>query len=173
MILHRIQQFYSALTAEVRAEELEFVNSYLHPPEQTLFYQMSVVDQRHVLDATYIALELMHTKNVEDRMLTRAVLLHDVGKKDGELTILDRTLVVLLQRLCPHRMVGWALEGRGGFIRNRRHAFFVAVNHEMRGAMELERIGCEEGVVQLVRNHHRPENDDWRMSILQEADRRS
>lgn len=174
MLLHRIQQFYSALIAEVKADEIEFVRRYLNSLEQGLFFQMSVVDQRHALDATYIAIELAAMRQIkDDLLLTRAALLHDIGKKDGELTMLDRTLVVLFQRFWPRQMEAWALEGRGGFIRNRRHAFFIAVNHGMRGAMALEKIGCDAGVVRLVRDHHRPGIDDWRMSILQEADRRS
>lgn len=174
MLLHRIWQLVSALTAEIKADEIAFVNLYLNPLEQNLFYRMSVVDQRHALDATYIARELAAgQRGEEDPLLIRAALLHDIGKRDGELTILDRTLIVIFQHFWPRRMTIWALEGRGGFVRNRRHAFFVAVNHGERGAAALAEIGCDQRIVDLVRDHHRPGMNDWRMSILQEADRRS
>lgn len=171
-MFYRIKQFYSAITAAVPDEETDFISEYLSPQEEIFFYEMSIVDQRHALDVSHHICELLQIAGLleSERKLIRAALLHDVGKRHGDLTVLDRSLIVLLERFFPGRVARWAVRGRGGFIQNRRHAFYVAKYHGIIGAEWLEKIDCPQEVIDLVRDHHLTDIKDWRMQILQEAD---
>ncbi len=177
-MFNRIRQFYSAITAAVNENETDFVLSNLLPPERDLFYEMSIVDQRHALDVSYKVMESLQSRGYrvnspEMKQLLKVALLHDVGKRAGDLNLLDRAIIVIMSQFCPGRIEIWALHGKGGFIQNRRHAFYVAVNHGELGAEKLQQIGCDEEIVNLVLQHHVTETDDWRIIILKDADQRS
>ncbi len=96
-----------------------------------------------------------------------------MGKRAGDLTIFDRSVIVLLDSFVPGRTQKWGSKGKGDFLKNRRHAFYVASNHGPIGADLLENIGCDDELITLVRDHHLPVALDWRMMILKEADSRT
>lgn len=171
-MFYRIKQFYSAMTAVVPNEETEFVSEFLTPKEEKFFYEMSIVDQRHALDVAHHIYELLLIAGLleGEPLLVKAALLHDVGKRQGDLTVFDRSLIVILECFFPGQIAKWAVEGRGGLIQNRRHAFYVAKYHGRIGAEWLKKIDCPEEVIILVRDHHLTDIKDWRMQILQEAD---
>lgn len=170
--IQRIRQFISALTAKVEPEERKLVNRYLDKSEQQLFYRMSVVDQRHALDVCFLVMEALAGRDdyAEHNVVIKAALLHDVGKLAGELTLFDRSLIVILELLLPQKMADWACEGRGSFIANCRHALYVALHHAERGAEDLLKIGTPREIVELVKGHHQVEITTWQMEILQDAD---
>lgn len=173
--IQRIRQFFSALTAKVEPEERKLVSRYLDKTEQQLFYRMSVVDQRHALDVCFLVMEALGRRQdyAEHNLVIKAALLHDIGKHAGELTLFDRSLIVLLELLLPQKMVDWAEEGRGSIIANRRHALYVALHHAERGAEDLQQIGSLSQLVDLVKGHHQAEVTSWQMELLQDADSKS
>ncbi|TAK26184.1 MAG: hypothetical protein EPO26_00485 [Chloroflexota bacterium] len=86
------------------------------PELEELFARQSRVDQVH---ATRVAARLI-ARGWTDRDLIAAALLHDVGKIDAKLTLIDRVLWVILNRVVPSavpiatRLVGprWAVLAR-------------------------------------------------------------
>jgi hypothetical protein len=74
--LRRVQQFYQAVFARVRADEYELIRERLSPAQAALFMRMMRSDQRHCLDVYYTLIQAGYQ---EDDLL-RAALLHDAGK---------------------------------------------------------------------------------------------
>lgn len=121
---------------------LAWANRYLSPPEQRLFLAMRRSDQRHCVEVAQ-ALSREEGLSLRERwVLTRAGLLHDVGKPEGNAGLLPRVAKVLVP------------PGRLSLLPPGLRASVAALRaHPGRGAMLLRRAGTELAVVALVRWH--------------------
>jgi len=152
---HLARRFLEVGTARRLTEpERKMLSTWLDSAEEaSLFYRQAVADQRHAFRAA----QRLHHFAPDRRDLIRAALFHDVGKWHAGLGIVGRSVAGALTKL------GLPLRGR----------FAIYVAHGVRGAEELQAIGCEEVVVEFARHHHdgRPESvdsEDW--SLLEQAD---
>ena len=171
----RVRQFFAAVTARISEQDRMFVKQYLTEPEQRLFWQMSVPDQRHTLNVAYTAAKLAAQHPAADwKIAVKSALLHDVGRRRGDMSVADKVIAVLAHKLAPRWARQWAKEGRGGFIANLRHALYIYFNHAERSARLLEIIGTERAVVDTVRKHHSApaHGDTPDLNILRKADDR-
>ena len=152
---HLVARLFDVLSARaLRPQEQHEVATLLNSDsERAIFWEQSRADQRHGLGAARHV-----TSRIADRRdLTRAALLHDVGKRHARLGIVGRIAASLV------RVVGRRGSGRIGMY----------LDHGQRSAMELELAGAESVVVQFARHHHgsRPAGipeSDW--AVLVEAD---
>ncbi|NLV73875.1 MAG: hypothetical protein GXY52_04210 [Chloroflexi bacterium] len=141
----------------------------LSPAAQALYERLSPFDQAHA-QRVLAALRQAGTVSPD---LAQAALLHDVGKADAGITLVHRTLVVLLGRLSPRLLQRLAGDGR-----NRWSApFYAALHHEAIGAELAQRSGCSPRTVWLIRNHSLKSTpcggimtDDAELAALQAAD---
>lgn len=184
---YRIGQFWRAVTAHVTINDYCFLREHLSEGEQALFFQMAVYDQRHCLDTARAAQSLGQAYRLEEhqlRVVTKAALLHDVGKVAGDIGLVARVLITLLELVSPQLVKKSAAKGRRKMSLQTKgqgfaYACFVHVFHPERGARMLAAFGCEPEVVRLVRQHHKKElstSDHIKsvlLRILQEADRDS
>lgn len=171
-MLSRVKQVISALTASINREERDFVNRYLQPGEQDLFWGMSMAEQRHALNVTYTALSFSGRMAVDIYRLIRCALLHDIGKRHGDINTAGKIMAVLAHALAPAWAEAWARQGRGAFPANLRHAFYIYFNHAERGGALLRQAGTEPDIVEIIRRHHKaPAKDDPpELCLLREAD---
>ncbi|HJG06866.1 MAG TPA: HD domain-containing protein, partial [Megamonas hypermegale] len=102
-MIQRIKQFVRAVKARLNDDDLNFINAYLNAKEQNLFFAMQIYDQRHVLNVAYTAKKLMQRNhsNVNERLLLKACLLHDVGRTANDIFLLDKVFAVLLDKYLP------------------------------------------------------------------------
>ncbi len=156
-VLHRINQFYRACRARIGEADRSFVASYLTEVEQALFFQMEKFDQRHCLDVARAALVMGKARGVgtlQLPLLVRGALLHDIGKVRGDLTVLARSLITVLQAVAP----GWvrllSAHGEAKQPPSFAYACYVHLNHARRGAYMLSCFTAEPKLVQLVLHHH-------------------
>ena len=151
---HLTRRFFGSLAARrPTSSEQSFVAGLLSDPEAEVFWSQPLADLAHaVRSAQSVA------RAAPGRVdLTRAALLHDVGKRLSGIGTMRRSMATALSlaRLpTPRRMTSY-------------------LEHARLGAEELEGLGCEDLVVQFARHHHgiRPAHiaaDDW--DILLEAD---
>ncbi|PCJ21175.1 MAG: hypothetical protein COB02_00900 [Candidatus Cloacimonadota bacterium] len=98
--IHRVGQFKNALFASVDKKEISEISQYLDTEEISLFLSMSIIDQRHSLDVYHTSKDVIKKYPTANKNLTfKAVLLHDVGKSNFDLSLLDRVLATLPKKI--------------------------------------------------------------------------
>jgi hypothetical protein len=143
-VLYRVRQFTLALGAQAAHRRVEDLAQHLDTRQQTLFRQMSSMDQHHCLAVFRSVREAGHS----DPPLLQAALIHDAGKSLGPVGIKHRVSAVLAKALFP----SW-WENTHSEPGSRLYAFHVYRNHAQLGAELAARAGCSSEVVWLVAHH--------------------
>lgn len=134
----------------LKAEERLQASTWLRPEEEESFFAQSTADQRHALESA-LSVESSLPGRVD---LTRAALLHDIGKRHSRLGLIGRSLASLWSKLGGQGRGRWALY----------------LDHGRLGAEELAGSGAEQVVVDFARSHHgsRPASisqADWEVLV--------
>ena len=153
-VFSRILQFVRAVTARVSVEDGKYISTHLNADEQKIFFAMSVADQVHSLRTAYTIERLVieDKRGVDREFLIRCALLHDVGRRAGDLTIRGKVFVVLLTSLAPKFAERLELNGN--------HALYVYHHHAELGGQKLQRIGLFREAKIIARHHAPPKPDD-------------
>ena len=168
-MIGRIRQFVRAITAQVTAEDQAYVESVLPKKALPLFYGMHRADQRHALNVARTAMELVRQCRaegtpVDERLLERCALLHDVGRRKGDLDIFGKVFCVLAVNFFPVRARMWAEDGTSKMLA-------VYFHHPKIGAALLRDIGLSEEAAIIERHHEVPRVDDsLELRLLRLAD---
>ncbi|MCC5909967.1 MAG: HD domain-containing protein [Clostridiaceae bacterium] len=157
-MLYRIQQFYQGLSAKVTTEDIAFIREHLTPEEHQLFFQLRISEQRHSLNVAYgCRKEAPH-----NTVLIKAALLHDIGKVGSNLTLINKSFVVLIKKfqLKNHMLPSFLKE-----------AIYFKNNHAEIGYTMLLPLNLDPKILFLVKNHHNNNTDNIEdMKILQKYD---
>lgn len=165
-MFRRLKQFVEALFARVGKDDYTFLSDYVTLAERDLFLRMPRYDQRHSLNVGGFLRRHGHTLE-----LVRAGLLHDIGKgENAELTLVRRSLCVLLERFAPAKVEELTHKKKGKL----GQALYIHLNHPEIGAKLLEGLGTDNYIVELVRYHHNQKKikQNQELKILREADNR-
>lgn len=179
-MIQRIRQFIRAINAKITSEDIEFVNKFLNDQEKKLFFSMQVFDQRHVLNVAYTAKRFIQEQEVkvDEFLLMRACLLHDVGRNAKDICLADKVINVLVSKLLPKQSLKWAKNAQPlgklkykSFWQKRRYALYIYFYHAQIGAELLQRMGLYE-IAEIIREHHNclTENACVELQILCKAD---
>ena len=151
----RIKQFIRAMGARITLDDRAFIGEHLNPAEQAVFYGMSVQDQFHCRRVAKDILALANGRNdIERCFLIRCALLHDTGRRWGDVSTWDKIAAVLLHYFFPEQTRAWAKDGRGTRLENLRHALHVSACHPQRGVDLLRPIGVEPELLAVIGAHH-------------------
>ena len=165
MILGRILQFIRAVTAKVSVDDGKYISAHLNAEEQKIFFAMSVADQAHSLRTAYTIERLVieDKRGVDKEFLIRCALLHDVGRKAGDLTIRGKIFAVLVTAFAPRFAERLELNGN--------RALYVYHHHAELGAQKLQRLGLFKEA-KIIAKHHAPPkpNDPPELKLLRMAD---
>ena len=134
-MIQRVKQFYRAVTAQITPEDRQWVKESLPPAAQKLFYAMHPADQYHALNVAKTAMKLWERQQTGDRaLLLRAALLHDIGKKRGDMDIMGKVWAVLLKHYFPAKAQQLGKADNGWLS----HILYISYQHPAIGAAKLE-----------------------------------
>ena len=164
-VFGRIKQFIRAVTARVTVEDGKYISAHLNADEQKIFFAMSVADQAHSLRTAYTIERLVieDKRGVDKEFLIRCALLHDTGRKAGDLTIKGKIFVVLITTCAPKFAERLEL--------NVNRALYVYHHHAELGAQKLQRLGLFKEAKIIAKHHAPPKPDDpLELKLLRMAD---
>ena len=164
-VFRRIKQFVQAVTARVTVDDGKYISTHLNAEEQKLFFAMSVADQAHSLRTAYRVERLVieDKRGVDREFLIRCALLHDVGRRNGDLTIAGKVFVVLITNIAPKFAERLEINGN--------HALYVYHHHAELGAQKIQRIGLFKEAKIIAKHHALPAPEDpVELKLLRLAD---
>lgn len=159
-MLYRVKQFYWAITYKINKEDKEFINKYLDKYELKLFNNLGKSEQSHSIRTAKDVKKIIKNNRAEYKLI-RAALLHDIGKIEKNLNVIDKSVMVLL-----HKFTKGKLKKFTGIKK-----VDVYYNHAEKGYNILKQHLDDERVLYLIRNHHNEEIiNDKELEILKECD---
>ena len=164
-VIKRVLQFIRAVTARVSVEDGKYISTHLNAEEQKIFFAMSVADQVHSLRTAYTVERLIieDKRGVDREFLIRCALLHDTGRRAGDLTIRGKIFAVLITSIAPKFAERLELNGN--------HALYVYHNHAEIGARRLQKLGLFKEAKIIAKHHAKPKPDDpFELKLLRLAD---
>lgn len=172
-MVNRVKQFFTALTAKIYDEDIRFVRIYLNEFETDLFQKLMLCDQKHSINVAKDALRICEIRkkdsfcHINETRLIKACLLHDIGKINIKLSIIDRSLLVIFDKISGGKMKN---------ICNKK--IEVYYNHGSIGYELLKKYNYNREFLYLIKNHHKKNkyediNYNEELDILRECDKRN
>lgn len=161
----RVLQFVRAVTARVSVEDGKYISTHLNADEQKIFFAMSVADQVHSLRTAYTVERMVieDKRGIDKEFLIRCALLHDTGRRAGDLTIKGKIFAVLVTTFAPNFADRLEINGN--------RALYVYHHHAELGARKLQQLGLFKEA-KIIAKHHAPPkaNDPLELKLLRLAD---
>ena len=152
MIPKRVKQFYINVTDKMTEKDYEYVKEILNNKEVELFLRLSKSEQKHSVRIAKDIEGLIENKITNDEdiiknrdLLIRGALLHDIGKSVKRLNVIDKSIIVILNKLTD------------GQLKSLKKSKKVQCyyNHSEYGYEILKDMVKEELILDIIRNHHK------------------
>lgn len=146
---YRFKQFWWGISARpLTADQRTAIQAALTPTEYKLYLQYSKNDQQH----GYRVLQALLQAGYNHPDLLTAGILHDVGKSRVNMTVIDRTVVVLGQIFAGKQTAVWGKLPLDQAKRWQR-PFIVREQHPQWSAEMAQAAGSSTLAVALMRHH--------------------
>ena len=148
MTFYRIKQFIWGCSSLFKEIDYTYVSKFLNDKEMEIFNDLKHNDKHHCIRVCKDSIKMRNDLNINVDMykLGRAALLHDVGKGERHLSLIEKSMVVLLDKFTK------------GKIRKYDNIKQIDIyyNHPRIGLDILMKKGFERDkeLLQVVRYHH-------------------
>lgn len=108
-MLYRVKQFIWAITAPFKPINEEILNKYLNKEEKVLFNKLGKSDKHHSIRVCKDALNTYSNKtNIDEKKLAKIALLHDIGKSEHKLNVIDKSALVILDKFMNGNLIRYS-----------------------------------------------------------------
>lgn len=164
MFFYRIKQFYMAVTAKITFNDEKFLENYLNKQELDLFNKLSINEKAHSIRVAKDIINVCIENKLDKKYFAKLALLHDIGKIQVNSNILQKSLLVILDKISKGKIKKFS----------NIHNINIYYNHGEIGAKILRKQGYDERFLYLVKNHHNNDIiEDMDLNILKQCDDRN
>lgn len=147
MALYRVKQFLWATESYFKKVDTEYINKYLNDDERRLFNKLNHNEQHHSIRVSKEAVEICKEKNIKVNTdkIAKAALLHDIGKGEFGLNIIEKSALVLLNNITKGKIKKY----------NNIKQIDIYYNHAQKGADLLKKFDAyDKEFLDSIRYHH-------------------
>ncbi len=151
MIPKRVKQFYVNVTDKMTKKDYDYAMEILNSKELELFMRLSKSEQKHSIRIAKNIEFIIDNKKTDDEdilrnrnLLIKSALLHDIGKITKRLNVIDKSIIVILNKLT------------NGKLKNIKKSKKIQCyyNHSSYGYEILKDMIENEIILDIVKNHH-------------------
>ncbi|MGL5648664.1 MAG: HD domain-containing protein [Clostridium sp.] len=164
--MYRVQQFIWAISTAFKKVDYKFISKYLDRDEVEVFKRLKVSEQHHSIRVCNDAFRISKKYNngkVDKNRLGKMALLHDVGKSEKPLNVIDKSMIVILDKLSKGRL--------------RKHCNIAKIdsyyNHPKKSVSILSELkGYDKDFLEVIGRHHEKINEEENLylKIIKESD---
>lgn len=151
MIPKRVKQFYVNVTDKMTEKDYDYANEILNKKELELFMKLSKSEQKHSIRIAKDIEFIIDNNETDDEeilknrnLLMKSALLHDIGKITKRLNVIDKSIIVILNKLT---------KGKLKSIKTSKK-IQCYYNHGSYGYEILKDIIDDTVILDIVKNHH-------------------
>ena len=141
--IYRVKQFFWSLDTRIEKEDMEYAKRNLSRREYELFSRLSKQEQKHSIKVARDVDAECSREGTCAGEITKIALLHDIGKLKGRLNSIDKSVLVIADKVSKGRIRNL------GFKK-----VDVYFNHGQMGSKLLRDYGLSERALFLIENHH-------------------
>lgn len=144
MFFYRIKQFVSSFYSDIKEEDIKYVEKILNNDELKLFRQLAKYEQKHCINVSKDVTSLCLKKGYNNKILIKVSLLHDIGKIEKRVNVINKSIIVVLDSLTKGKLKKF----------NNIRDIDIYYNHGKKGADILKNYGYNSRFLYLIENHH-------------------
>jgi putative nucleotidyltransferase with HDIG domain len=144
--LYRVKQFIWGINSLYKKVDYAYVSQFLNKDEIDIFKKLKNNDQHHCIRVCRDSLQYNkeYFINLNEYKLGRAALLHDVGKGKLHLSLIEKSIIVILDRITKGKLKKY----------NKIKQVNIYYNHPKIGFNILKDLGYEDELLEVVKYHH-------------------
>ncbi|GAA0674921.1 MULTISPECIES: HDIG domain-containing metalloprotein [Clostridium] len=162
-MIYRIKQFVWGIISSFKSINMEYLKSNLTNDELDIFLKLRLNEQHHSIRVAKTCEKIAAHKyeDIDVVKLRKIALLHDIGKIKKHLNLIDKSILVILNKVTHGRIKKYTNIKK----------IDVYYNHDEYGADILKELGYDEELIYVIRNHHKNVNIQNKMLyILKKSD---
>ena len=165
MSLYRVKQFIWALKSLSEEIDADYVNKYLNKKEKSLFNRLKKTDKQHCIRVSKDAIRLSEGKNINKNRVAKVALLHDIGKGEYSLNVIEKSVLVILNKMTSGKLKKY----------DNIKAVDSYYNHAKKGADLLKHFNkYDKEFLDTIRYHHSNKvQGNKLLDIIKESDNRN
>ena len=164
MAIYRVKQFIWAVTARFKPVDYKLVHKYLNKKEENLFNTLSVSERQHSIRVCNEALNRYEDNklDINKDKLARIALLHDIGKGNKTLNVIDKSILVILDKVTKGKL--------RNYDSNKKVDIYY--NHPKKSVKLLNEIDKydSEFLEAIEKHHYKRLNSNIYLKIIKESD---
>ncbi|MCR1953140.1 MULTISPECIES: HDIG domain-containing metalloprotein [unclassified Clostridium] len=146
MALYRVKQFIWGFTSLFKEIDYKYISEFLNEDEIKIFNKLKHNDKHHCIRVCKDSIKMKYDLDIDIDVykLGKAALLHDVGKSKKHLSLMEKSVVVLLDK---------ATKGKIKKYDNIKQ-IDIYYNHPKIGLDILKGFDYDKEFLQVIRYHH-------------------